>query len=138
MWDILPVMSTNQTKLAEIVRLQDIVAAATAKLDIRDTRPPAPYIALVDEYLAFLLHFVGNPNFEWSPDRIAEMHKMCETTTNIRSLEVLETIPEDMIPPVVVREMLLGDKDGPWMHVVVSARINEFMTKYPFILSRNA
>jgi hypothetical protein len=134
-------MSTTDkkaTKVAEIVRLQELVAAATAKNDIRGLggRPDPEYVALVDEYLNFLLHFVGTAGYEWTEARLTKMDRICEVTTNIRSADVLMKIPEDMIPPVCVREMMIGDEKGPWMHLLNSTRAQTFLAKYPFLMTR--
>ncbi len=126
--------SKKATKCAEIVRLQEALAAATKMHDPQVQDPD--YTALVDEYLNFLLHFVGSAGYEWTEARLTKMDRLCEVTTNIRSLDVLMKIPEDMIPPVAVREMIIGDEKGPWMHVVGSPRISEFLAKYPFLMTR--
>ena len=125
------------TKVAEIIRLQDAIYEMTKASEdhtqlIRDSQ----YITVVEEYLTFLLHFVGSAGYDWTEERLTKMDRLCEVTTNIRTQSALMKIPEDMIPPVAVREMLLGDEAGPWMHIVQSVRIREFITKYPFLMSR--
>ena len=136
-------MSSTQDKKSgkvdEIIRLQNAIFAATRAVSREDVNPlindPA-YIALVDEYLTFLMHFVGTAGYEWTEERLTRMDRICEVTTNIRSKTALMKIPEDMIPPVALREMLIGDDKGPWMIPVGSPRIREFMARYPFLMTR--
>jgi hypothetical protein len=129
--------SKKATKCAEILRLQEAIVSAGTTHDATKVQDP-DYIAAVDAYLTFLLHFVGTAGYEWTEARLTKMDRLCEVTTNIRSLDALMKIPEDMIPPVAVREMIIGDEKGPWMHVINSTRIQEFIAKYPFVVSRFA
>lgn len=122
------------TKCAEIVRLQDRLAS------MKPTNPQGgndpEYTAAVDEYLSFLLYFVGSVGYEWNEARLTRLERLMEVRTPIRTVEALMKIPEDMIPPVAVREMMIGDEEGPWMHAIFSVRIQEFMERYPFLLAQ--
>ncbi len=122
------------TKCAEIVRLQDRLASMTPQNPQGGNDPE--YTEAVDEYLSFLLYFVGAVGYEWTEARLTKLERLMEVRTPIRTVEALMKIPEDMIPPVAVREMMIGDENGPWMHAIFSARIQEFMERYPFLLNR--
>lgn len=123
----------KKTKCEEIVRLQDAVYRATKSMSMEEALSDPSYVGKVDQYLTFLMNFVGSASFKWTDEQKQRVFQLCEQTNNIRSVTALMKIPEDLIAPVSVKEMLTGDVDGPWLYGIGLGSMVSFMDKYSWL-----